>query len=988
MRLHALTVEGFGPYADRQHVDFDALTDAGVFLLTGPTGAGKTSVLDAVCFALYGVVPGDREVRGLRSAHATPEVPTRVALELTLCGRRLRVERWPEWERPKRRGEGTTTERAGARLFEIGADGSERLLSARVQEVGHEMGPLLGMTSDQFMQVVLLPQGGFSTFLKADSDQRRDVLERLFSTQRFARIEGWVHDRAAVLRRTADAARAELLELLTAASHRAARARPDALDDETLQAWRSDVLESARSAVEDFASAEAQARERCHEAQGAERHADQRHTLVQRRIRAECELLALEQSEAEAEEARRRLSAHRRAAAVVPLLDPLDEAAAQLTQACTRAERAVAALPEPLDRQGCEAVVADLQRRMGELTGLRPVVAGLDDARRRAAALRDDLATAAAAWEGCTRDAETLPGQRSDVEAQLQDARTAAAGRDECEQRVQTATQRRDAAEQLSGVRSRIDVLEARALDQHDRYNSTRAAHLDLVERRLRGMAAELAGVLEDGSACQVCGSTDHPAPAAPSADAATRLQQEEAEQAAEEARRGLDDARLRLTEARQELAVLEQVASGLDAETARQAEDAARHELQEADVAVRRAAELLDQLGGVEEQIRDAASRRDELRDERDHVAHELAGVEGLITESEPQVQAVLGDEASLDAALEVAHARLLLVQEGAQALAELDEARAAEVSWRRRAHRASSDAGFDGPDQARAAALTPDDELGLETLVDQRSALQARAESVLAEPEVRALGEVDASTTDDELEQARDAARQAATTLQETVSALRSAEQRLTALVALDDQVAAAIAGWTPARQEHELAESMSRLVRGMGTDNQLQIRLSSYVLATRLDQVLEAADERLEQMRDNRYTLHRSARARSGKRSGLDIDVLDDWTGELRSPTSLSGGETFKLSLALALGLADVIKQETGGLEIETLFIDEGFGMLDPDTLDEVMDCIDDLRSGGRAVGVVSHVTELRSRVGAQLHVTPSPQGSRLCLTTAAV
>ena len=179
MRLHTLTVEAFGPYAAPEVVDFEELNEAGVFLLTGPTSAGKTSMLDAVCFALYGDWPGDREVRGLRSAHATSDRPTQVELELTLCGRRLRVTRWPEWQRPKKRGEWATPERAGARLHEIAADGSERLVSARVQEVGHELGPLLGMTSDQFKQVVLLPQGGFSTFLKADSDQRRVVLEKL-----------------------------------------------------------------------------------------------------------------------------------------------------------------------------------------------------------------------------------------------------------------------------------------------------------------------------------------------------------------------------------------------------------------------------------------------------------------------------------------------------------------------------------------------------------------------------------------------------------------------------------------------------------------------------------------------------------------------------------------------------------------------------------------------------------------------------------------
>ena len=176
------------------------------------------------------------------------------------------------------------------------------------------------------------------------------------------------------------------------------------------------------------------------------------------------------------------------------------------------------------------------------------------------------------------------------------------------------------------------------------------------------------------------------------------------------------------------------------------------------------------------------------------------------------------------------------------------------------------------------------------------------------------------------------------------------------------------------------------MSRLVRGMGTDNQLQLRLSSYVLATRLDQVIAAANERLTHMREQRYLLERTGDAtRRGSQAGLGLRVIDEWTGESRHPISLSGGETFVVSLALALGLSDVVSTESGGVCIETLFIDEGFGMLDLDTLDDVMDRLDGLRAGGRTVGVVSHVTELRNRIPTQLHVDKQRNGSSVSVTT---
>jgi DNA repair protein SbcC/Rad50 len=228
-------------------------------------------------------------------------------------------------------------------------------------------------------------------------------------------------------------------------------------------------------------------------------------------------------------------------------------------------------------------------------------------------------------------------------------------------------------------------------------------------------------------------------------------------------------------------------------------------------------------------------------------------------------------------------------------------------------------------------------------------------------------------------ELEQAAATAERAA---QAAARAFHVAEQRETSVRALATRLVGALSDWAPTRDDYVLAESMSRLVRGMGSDNHLQMRLSSYVLATRLDQVLEAANERLSHLRDQRYLLQRTGRAtRRGSQAGLGLEVVDQWTGDVRDPATLSGGETFVVSLSLALGLADVVTHEAGGTDIETLFVDEGFGMLDADTLDDVMDRLDGLRAGGRTVGVVSHVTELRSRIPTQVHVRKTPSGSSI-------
>ena len=229
MRLHHLEVQAFGPFADRHAVDVDALASGGLFLLHGDTGAGKTTLLDAVSFALFGEVPGARAAdESLRSHHAAPGLPTEVCLEATIGGRRLRVTRRPRQERPKKRGRGTTTDPAAATL-EVHDGRGWQARSNRLDEIGHELGQLLGMGAEQFHQVVLLPQGDFATFLRADADARRPLLERLFGAGRFADVERWLDDRRRVLATQVRDAEGELAAAL--ASVRGALGRlPDTAD--------------------------------------------------------------------------------------------------------------------------------------------------------------------------------------------------------------------------------------------------------------------------------------------------------------------------------------------------------------------------------------------------------------------------------------------------------------------------------------------------------------------------------------------------------------------------------------------------------------------------------------------------------------------------------------------------------------------------------------------------------------------------------------
>ncbi len=250
MRLHQLEVTAFGPFAEATTVDFDALSDAGLFLLSGPTGAGKSSVLDAVCFALYGDVPGDRAVaKRLRSDHAADDVVPRVVLEATLSGRRFRIDRSPAWTRAKKRGAGTTTEQARVVISES-TDGEWQPLSTRLDETGHLVTRLVGMTLPQFCQVAMLPQGRFQAFLRARSDERHALLQQVFQTGRFDDIEHWLRDRRISLRRTSQAHEGEVADLVSRVSEVAGDDAPDewAADPEGLRGWIGELTTAAVTA--------------------------------------------------------------------------------------------------------------------------------------------------------------------------------------------------------------------------------------------------------------------------------------------------------------------------------------------------------------------------------------------------------------------------------------------------------------------------------------------------------------------------------------------------------------------------------------------------------------------------------------------------------------------------------------------------------------------------------------------------------------------
>ena len=984
MRLHQLSATAFGPFVDTVDVDFDALSDAGLFLLSGATGAGKSSVLDAVCFALYGAVPGDRQQAGrLRSDQAPPSLAPSVSLDLTIAARRFCVVRSPAWRRPKKRGEGTTTEQARVSLSER-VDGAWVHLTSRLDEAGDLLSGLLGMNLDQFCQVALLPQGQVQAFLRARPDERQRLLARLFRTGRFERVEAWLREHRLALRRASEEHAATVLALVSRLSEAGGQApveeSPTAQSPvDELASWSRELrvrVLARRTAGEAAAAAALRVLHDAEQALEATRAAADARARV-RRAAEQAE--ALDRAADEHADDVRRLEQARRADGTRPLARLVAERAEALDSVVGREEGARARAAEAgLEVAHLDSADQRLAVEQASLMALVPVEQQLSALHRRSA--EQVAETTACEQEQELADAEraALASLTAELVTRTAVASEAVVALPASEAEVERLRAAARAHEELAGVSVEHAAAHADHLVARSLVGDLREHLLDLRERRIAGMAAELAGALVVGADCPVCGSAEHPRPAGPSA-----AQPDGNDEHA--AQRALDDAQavelalaLKVRDLEGALARLRAIVGDSDAAETRSRLAAAEDGL----ARLRAEAEAHD---GLRRQVADAGQRAADLEAAATRRALRLAELavvgEHLRAQTdalERRVAEARGEHPELEQALAALTARRDLVREVAAVLREAEGARSAYDNAVTAAEHAALEAGFGSAAEAADAGLPADVVSALDRRVHEHRSALAAARAVLDEPDAWEL----LTSPDPDLPTREAAARAAADAHAAAQAAAAHAERTDERVRGLADQLDAALASWRPLRDELDLATRVSSFAEGKAPDNRLQMRLSAYVLAYRLSQVVAAANARLGTMSDRRYTLeHVPARGARESRGGLSLVVRDDWSGDSRDPATLSGGETFVVSLALALGLADVVAHEAGGVDLQTLFVDEGFGALDSETLDDVLDILDGLRENGRAVGVVSHVAEMRDRIPTQLLVRKSRAGSTL-------
>ena len=1090
MRIHSLTMTGIGPYAGREHIDFDAVGASGRFLLTGPTGSGKTTIIDAIVFALYGDVAdsADSSKERIRSTLVGPHTESVIELVFSTGAGVYRVRRTPTYERAKRRGQGTTTQNGTVKLWHLAEVGGEPLDEpvTRVGDADAEIARAVGLSREQFTQTVVLPQGKFARFLRADSSERQHLLKDVFGTGIYDAIQDALIQASRDGARRVEQAAADLRgqvaslgrhPLLTDAPAQApAQALEAAMvgaapDLVALRRIGAEVLEASHNRVASADAHSEAAGTALTRAQSAREEAQSLHDLLERRraLIEEKERLA-ERAEQEADDARRLQDAER-ASRVRPYL--VAEQAAR-----RRAQQAVAALAARADQSGLahlaeqagvtsadsveEATGSDTDSHGAAVTPTALVEPLVREAQRQLAALEDEPSeakagatevgtapqdsdaaeTPVAADESESDHAEALsphdlddlahhcrrehgqletlvdleaglPGRKSALQQREAELQQAAA---QLEQRAEKLAERpaqrtalvdtleaaRAAHERLDGLQDRRTRAEERhraalaveqlsaQLAQRDNACAQAAALAREATERVRatrlawisGTAGALAGELTEGEPCPVCGSTTHPSPATAGTDGATRQQVEAAEEHQQQADEALSSALRQRDACAARLQEAQRTSDGMDTPAAKEALEAAATALATARAAADDVEELVERLEAFDAGTEQERAALDATRAAQESARSRLEADREALAQDQRRCLEARGTWPSVTAR---AAALLVRAKEAEDASQDIDTARTALAQARSALADLAAvltEEGFTGATQATAALMERGAIEALTASVRAAATAHERVRLGLEDPQIAALSgqeedRLEAATA--ELAQADTAARQAA-----SVQA-RTAESHEHLRRAVDGVEQAATAYEEAAGSSADLIR-VANLARG---ENETGTPLATWVLQARFEEVLVFANERLSQMSSGRYELIRVAEETSQRRrrKGLGLAVVDHLGDEhTRDPRTLSGGETFYVSLSLALALADVVSAESGGVSLETLFIDEGFGTLDADTLQAVMAQIDHLRAGGRTVGIVSHVAELRDQIAERIAVRRVASGGSTLKVTA--
>lgn len=1033
MRPLTLEMNMFGPYAQPTRIEFDRLGERGVFLITGDTGAGKTTLFDAIVYALYGEVTNTRRSGAtMRSDYASPKDKTYVRLTFEHAGKQYQIERSPSYERAALRGDKTVKQEATVCLTM--PDGR---VYENINDVKSEIRTLLRLDYTQFKQVAMLAQGEFLSLLLANSHEREDIFRKLFATYDCERIVQSLSRRADALNRRVEEQEREILFRLHALKW------PEGEKPEFQSA------EDAERLIELSGAAEERMARRQEALRGELERAEQSYAeLIGQRERASHDKIVLDQlaqsrtdlerlqRQSEAADALRvRLDAIERAVRIVPQETQLRNAASSAADAGQvildlqrrrnaaqqSAESSRKTLEEaPKWREEMENYTVTI-RRIGSLMPKYKELDSMSAAYRRLGSQIADCENECARYEAAkrqmTQEVELLERQIeacAGVDAELAQLQASIKALEEKGARLAGLYRElQERAKVVVQLQEALDVRSACANRNEEAEHAYECADQAFMRAQAGILAREQ---LKPGEPCPVCGSISHPSPALPADDAPTEAVLKALKAESERSRKQLDAARTRAAEVSARLQEIvkhceqtaEQLQIGSEPDVVRSAVRQIAGELDRLDGQRKRCIEQrnglaalrnrLERLGAVLQDNAAEAEHRtaklSELREQRAKVQTECETLARSLTE-------VLGEHGTKEAvainAVNLATAKREQLayrlrkaekdgEEAERALQEIDGQMQA-----RRLQKEQLDAGLVKAREAREEAVREqrfereDDYLSAlrdapnrELIAGRLTAYDRDVEQKQRDVE-RLTREAEGCVPVDLTELARRAAA-----LQDEANRLRREDASIAGMRKDNrrtlEALGAILTTWKAARDDCARVRHLSKLADGT-LAGRYRVSFEQYVQRSYLESILSRANARLLRMTEGRFELRRRDQLKAKTDGALELDVMDYHCGRQRPVATLSGGEAFMASLALALGLSETISDEAGGVSIDTLFVDEGFGSLDPSSLDQAIRTLMQLGEGNRLVGIVSHVAELRDRIPRQIVVTGSQEkGSR--------
>ena len=1010
MRPLSITMRAFGPFAIQESVDFTRFGENAFFLIHGQTGAGKTTILDAICFALYGKPSvSSRDERFFRSHLAAPDTTCEVEFLFQVGPKRYHIRRQP-WQTVEKKGCSRELSHK-VEFCEVCGDGilaGERL--TKIGEVETRVTEILGFSADQFRQVVLLPQGEFRRLLLATSTDKEKILEKLFGTGRFRQIEEILKRRSAALHvelERLSSGMKGILENLGLADVDALRETITRVTGDKKE--RELLLAAALTRQEEAGKRLLVAQELW----GRFEEQGQAHTAL-----AAC---TARQGEVEAGRAKAALATR------ALNLHDLEEEITRTAAALVERQRELTALTGEIgemerSRLPLEARVQELKKEqdgIDRLTAERALLeekakavvrlTGLEQALSRSEAQLKQLRQQDEAHAQAIAQGETRLGA---LGVRIEKCAAEAGEKKGVEERIATLEGVLAQTVQLEKELKERGVLAARVVKgsavvatRGEEQAMCQAGFDRLYEAFINGQAAVLATRhLSPGAPCPVCGSPDHPAPARAAGELPSEEQLKQARSSLEESGKALVTARDLLAELQGKLAVLEAGTAALEnllKERGGQSGEELSAELallrERLEYLVRAGAELAacqQDRELLSESLRTNREERENLQGRLTGAAAEQSAGAALVARTREEIGEGYRKEHEISERLAVIDRQIQAIRSGLAAAEESLHTLISRTSVaggkkgqmeagitslttecaaaRERFARRLQEEGFDSEAAYQSACLSRDEIAGLLKMVEECTAqlTAARERAARADEACREKERPDLEA----LSGHKDAVYLQVGALQKEIGGMQQELESLTqALEGLGERETRRMA----LEKQYSVTGALAAAVAG---NNPKRMTLQRYVLAALFEEVALAASQRLMRMSRGRYHLNRSEGLIDGKRSGgLDLEVTDNYTGERRPAFTLSGGESFLASLALALGLSDVVLAQSGGRYLDAIFIDEGFGTLDPDTLDLAMNTLIDLHRSGRIIGIISHVGELRERITNRIEVVQGRDGS---------